>query len=162
MSYFSHCFNSSHFNCGQVPQHSTHACAAACSFPPHVALQSAGQLPEAFVVLGFAFYLQPMMMPLLHDMPPGATGLAITSTAVKIVILGMFSFKRTSCVALQECTSGNIIRASCLLLCPPDSMCRTYCSLLQNVCDASLRCPLVTYEQANFTVALCAGGVCVR
>ncbi|KAL3136879.1 hypothetical protein ABBQ32_006491 [Trebouxia sp. C0010 RCD-2024] len=51
--------------------------------------QSTGQLPEAFVVLGFAFYLQPMMMPLLHDMPPGPTGLAITSTAVKIVILGV-------------------------------------------------------------------------
>lgn len=54
----------------------------------HNALQSAGQLPEAFVVLGFAFYLQPMMMPLLHDMPPGPSGLAITSTAVKIVIIG--------------------------------------------------------------------------
>ena len=53
------------------------------------ALQSASQLPEAFVVLGFAFYLQPMMMPLLHDMPPGPSGLAITSTAVKIVIIGI-------------------------------------------------------------------------
>lgn len=51
-------------------------------------MQSAAQLPEAFVVLGFAFYLQPMMMPLLHDMPPGPSGLAITSTAVKIVIIG--------------------------------------------------------------------------
>lgn len=51
--------------------------------------ESAGHLPEAFVVLGFAFYLQPMMMPLLHDMPPGPTGLAITSTAVKIVIIGV-------------------------------------------------------------------------
>lgn len=54
----------------------------------HNALQSASQLPEAFVVLGFAFYLQPMMMPLLHDMPPGPSGLAITSAAVKIVIIG--------------------------------------------------------------------------
>lgn len=61
------------------------------------ALQSAGQLPEAFVVLGFAFYLQPMMMPLLHDMPPGPAGLAITSTAVKIVILGTPSRVRMSC-----------------------------------------------------------------
>ena len=56
------------------------------------ALQSAGQLPEAFVVLGFAFYLQPMMMPLLHDMPQGPSGLAITSTAVKIVIIGTLPF----------------------------------------------------------------------
>ncbi|DBB04668.1 TPA: hypothetical protein ACH3X1_012728 [Trebouxia sp. C0004] len=51
--------------------------------------ESAAQLPEAFVVLGFAFYLQPMMMPLLHDMPPGPSGLAITSSAVKIVIIGV-------------------------------------------------------------------------
>jgi len=55
---------------------------------PRPCVQSAAQLPEAFVVLGFAFYLQPMMMPLLHDMPPGPAGLAITSTAVKIVIIG--------------------------------------------------------------------------
>ncbi len=55
---------------------------------PRPCVQSAAQLPEAFVVLGFAFYLQPMMMPLLHDMPPGPSGLAITSTAVKIVIIG--------------------------------------------------------------------------
>ncbi len=55
---------------------------------PRLCVQSAAQLPEAFVVLGFAFYLQPMMMPLLHDMPPGPSRLAITSTAVKIVIIG--------------------------------------------------------------------------
>ena len=54
-------------------------------------VQSAEHLPEAFAVLGFAFYLQPMMMPLLHDMPAGPVGLNITSTAVKIVILGMFT-----------------------------------------------------------------------
>ena len=58
-------------------------------------MQSAAQLPEAFVVLGFAFYLQPMMMPLLHDMPPGPSGLAITSTAVKIVIVGSFAVLQT-------------------------------------------------------------------
>lgn len=43
------------------------------------------------MVLGFAFYLQPMMMPLLHDMPPGPSGLAITSTAVKTVIIGVLA-----------------------------------------------------------------------
>ena len=66
--------------------------ATACSPVYTNALQSAGQLPEAFVVLGFAFYLQPMMMPLLHDMPPGPSGFAITSTAVKIVIIGTLPF----------------------------------------------------------------------
>lgn len=69
--------------------HATRGCMLTCV--PN-ALQSAGQLPEAFVVLGFAFYLQPMMMPLLHDMPQGPSGLAITSTAVKIVIIGTLPF----------------------------------------------------------------------
>lgn len=32
--------------------------------------------------------VQPMMMPLLHDMPAGPPGLSITSQAVKIVVLG--------------------------------------------------------------------------
>lgn len=32
--------------------------------------------------------LQPMMMPLLHDMPAGPAGLSITSQAVKVVVLG--------------------------------------------------------------------------
>ena len=68
-------------------------------------MQSAAQLPEAFVVLGFAFYLQPMMMPLLHDMPPGPSGLAITSTAVKIVIIGgLATVQLCYCAALLLCS----------------------------------------------------------
>ncbi len=70
-------------------------------------LQSAAQLPEAFVVLGFAFYLQPMMMPLLHDMPPGPSGLAITSRAVKIVIIG------EPCHLLLPCVSWGIHCRKC-------------------------------------------------
>ncbi|KAK9817843.1 hypothetical protein WJX72_002950 [[Myrmecia] bisecta] len=46
-------------------------------------------LPEAFAVLGFAFYLQPMMMPLLHEMPAGDLGVQLTSTAVRIVVPGV-------------------------------------------------------------------------
>ena len=65
-------------------------------------MQSAAQLPEAFVVLGFAFYVQPMMMPLLHDMPPGPHGLHITSQAVKIVIIGMFSHAARPCLGIND------------------------------------------------------------
>ena len=72
---------------------------------PRPCVQSAAQLPEAFVVLGFAFYLQPMMMPLLHDMPPGPSGLAITSTAVKIVIIGgLATVQLCYCAALLLCS----------------------------------------------------------
>ena len=77
------------------------------------------------MVLGFAFYLQPMMMPLLHDMPPGPTGLAITSTAVKIVIIGTLPWphKVMSCVVpgsmFLHCTSGKFVCVVAWLLADP-------------------------------------------
>lgn len=40
-------------------------------------------------MLGFAFYIQPMMMPLLHEMPAGQRGIALTSSAVYIVVMGV-------------------------------------------------------------------------
>ena len=52
------------------------------------ALQWSADLPEAFVVLGYAFYIQPMLMPLLHEMPPGQLGVRLTTTAVRYVTLG--------------------------------------------------------------------------
>lgn len=51
--------------------------------------QVTSDLPEAFSVLGFAFYIQPMMMPLLHEMPGGQRGIALTSRAVYIVVMGI-------------------------------------------------------------------------
>jgi hypothetical protein len=51
-------------------------------------LQWSADLPEAFVVLGYAFYIQPMLMPLLHEMPPGQLGVRLTTTAVRYVTLG--------------------------------------------------------------------------
>lgn len=48
--------------------------------------QLSADLPEAFAVLGFAFYVQPMLMPLLHEMPPGPASVNITCTAVRIVV----------------------------------------------------------------------------
>eukprot|EP00201_Polytomella_parva_P012349 CAMPEP_0175072368 /NCGR_PEP_ID=MMETSP0052_2-20121109/19864_1 /TAXON_ID=51329 ORGANISM="Polytomella parva, Strain SAG 63-3" /NCGR_SAMPLE_ID=MMETSP0052_2 /ASSEMBLY_ACC=CAM_ASM_000194 /LENGTH=605 /DNA_ID=CAMNT_0016339851 /DNA_START=124 /DNA_END=1943 /DNA_ORIENTATION=- len=43
-------------------------------------------LPEAFAVLGFAFYMQPMLMPLVKEMPPGPEGSAISERAVHITL----------------------------------------------------------------------------
>lgn len=46
-------------------------------------------LPEAFAVLGFSFYVQPILMPLLHEMPRGDVGFRLTSTATIIVVGGV-------------------------------------------------------------------------
>ena len=54
-------------------------------------MQEGGDLPEAFAVLGFAFYVQPMLMPLLHELPPGPASVSLTATAVRIVVIGVAS-----------------------------------------------------------------------
>ncbi|CAK0750260.1 hypothetical protein CVIRNUC_001976 [Coccomyxa viridis] len=54
-------------------------------------LKAGGDLPEAFAVLGFAFYVQPMLMPLLHELPPGPASVSLTATAVRIVVIGVAS-----------------------------------------------------------------------
>ncbi|GLI61167.1 hypothetical protein VaNZ11_003454 [Volvox africanus] len=46
-------------------------------------------LPEAFAVLGFAFYMQPMLMPLLKEMPSGPTGTRLTERAVHITLFAV-------------------------------------------------------------------------
>uniref|UniRef100_A0A7S0S1I6 Amino acid transporter transmembrane domain-containing protein n=1 Tax=Chlamydomonas leiostraca TaxID=1034604 RepID=A0A7S0S1I6_9CHLO len=46
-------------------------------------------LPEAFAVLGFAFYMQPMLMPLLAEMPGGPAGVAVSEKAVHTVLYGV-------------------------------------------------------------------------
>ena len=39
-------------------------------------------------MLGFAFYVQPMLMPLLHEMPAGELGVSLMTTAVRVVTMG--------------------------------------------------------------------------
>lgn len=46
-------------------------------------------LPEAFAVLGFSFYVHPMLMPLLHEMPRGDVGFKLISTATTIAVGGV-------------------------------------------------------------------------
>ncbi|KAK9845342.1 hypothetical protein WJX81_003878 [Elliptochloris bilobata] len=53
-------------------------------------LQGGGSdLPESFAVLGFAFYLQPCLLPLLAEMPPGAAGVRLMTAATRTVVLGV-------------------------------------------------------------------------
>lgn len=39
-------------------------------------------------VIGFAFYLQPIAMPMLREMPPGEAGYKILSFCMRTVIMG--------------------------------------------------------------------------
>ncbi|KAI8464659.1 MAG: transmembrane amino acid transporter protein-domain-containing protein [Monoraphidium minutum] len=48
-----------------------------------------GHLPEAFSVLAYAFYMQPMMMALLPEMPTGAAGAATMARAVRSTLYGV-------------------------------------------------------------------------
>ena len=52
-------------------------------------MQISKESTEAFAVFGYAFYLQPLLMPLLHEMPPGRIGVELTTKATAIVTLGM-------------------------------------------------------------------------
>lgn len=61
-------------------------CFAITLLPPGP--QVDGHLPEAFAVLGFAFYMQPMLMPLLKEMPAGPAGAKLTERAVHITLFG--------------------------------------------------------------------------
>lgn len=46
-------------------------------------------IPESISILSFAFYLQPLLLPLLSEMPPGEDGLKITCRALRHVTLGI-------------------------------------------------------------------------
>ena len=39
-------------------------------------------------IIGFAFYLQPIAMPMLREMPPGEVGYKILSLCMRITIMG--------------------------------------------------------------------------
>lgn len=46
-------------------------------------------IPESISILSFAFYLQPLLLPLLSEMPSGEAGLKITCKALRHVTLGI-------------------------------------------------------------------------
>lgn len=46
-------------------------------------------IPESISILSFAFYLQPLLLPLLSEMPDGDRGLKITCKALRHVTLGI-------------------------------------------------------------------------
>lgn len=56
---------------------------------PLARLRLSADLPEAVGVLSFAFYVHPMLLPLLAEMPHGAAGAALTARATRIVTCGV-------------------------------------------------------------------------
>lgn len=71
-------------------------------------------LPEAMAVMGFAFYIAPMLLPLRTEMPPGKAGDKLTMTASVLVILviaqivyGMLGAFGASRHGMQ--TNGNVM-----------------------------------------------------
>ncbi|KAI8107052.1 hypothetical protein M9434_001698 [Picochlorum sp. BPE23] len=54
------------------------------------------QIPQSIAILSFAFYLHPVLLPLLSEMPQNPTGLVVTCSALRIVTLGVGMFTYTS------------------------------------------------------------------
>lgn len=50
---------------------------------------SGAHIADAFALIGFSFYLHPLMMPMLTEMPAGPRGVRILSDSVTIVIMGV-------------------------------------------------------------------------
>jgi hypothetical protein len=61
-------------------------CACCCCRCCHSQVND--QLPEAFSLLGYAFYLQPLIMPIIREMPEGRAGRQALTTAVHTSLLG--------------------------------------------------------------------------
>ncbi|KAJ7298881.1 hypothetical protein O6H91_11G105900 [Diphasiastrum complanatum] len=59
---------------------------------PYWGFSSIGSVTQAVSIFGFAFYIQPIMMPLYSEMPSGKVGVKLTSYTVRIVILGTSFF----------------------------------------------------------------------
>lgn len=52
-----------------------------------VGFNSIGLVSQAVSVFGFAFYIQPVIMPLLEEMPEGPLGVKLTSYSTRVVVL---------------------------------------------------------------------------
>ncbi|CAK9219067.1 unnamed protein product [Sphagnum troendelagicum] len=52
-----------------------------------VGFSSIGNVTQAISIFGFAFYIQPIMMPLLLEMPKGKVGVKLISWSTRIVVL---------------------------------------------------------------------------
>lgn len=58
---------------------------------PLARLRLNADLPEAVGVLSFAFYVHPMLLPLMAEMPHGAAGVRLMATATQVVTCGIAS-----------------------------------------------------------------------
>ncbi|KAJ9521884.1 hypothetical protein QJQ45_024748 [Haematococcus lacustris] len=121
---------------------------------------SAAMLPEAFAVLGFAFYMQPMLMPLLAEMPRGEAGMKVSEQAVHITLYGVASAAYGSvglfgAALFGDATESNIM-VNDLLPGQPQATLVLYGALMVYLC-----CGMVTTHyalRASLEVLLCGEG----
>ncbi|KAL6756334.1 transmembrane amino acid transporter protein-domain-containing protein [Haematococcus lacustris] len=121
---------------------------------------SAAMLPEAFAVLGFAFYMQPMLMPLLAEMPRGEAGMKVSEQAVHITLYGVASAAYGSvglfgAALFGDATESNIM-VNDLLPGQPRATLVLYGALMVYLC-----CGMVTTHyalRASLEVLLCGEG----
>lgn len=77
-----------------------------CSLIISLEVGDPGSVPEAVSVFGFAFYIQPMMMPLLLEMPKGKVGVKLTSWSARIVVLGIHHLAKLHALCLKRLPLG--------------------------------------------------------
>jgi sodium-coupled neutral amino acid transporter 11 len=56
---------------------------------PLVRAKLSRELPGAICVVSYAFYLQPMLLPMLREMPAGKAGVDLTCRATQLVTTGV-------------------------------------------------------------------------
>jgi len=66
------------------------------------------QLPEAFSLLGYAFYLQPLIMPIIREMPEGRSGRQALTAAVHSSLLGRSRRYEAMWLQLQTAHDGTV------------------------------------------------------
>jgi solute carrier family 38 (sodium-coupled neutral amino acid transporter), member 11 len=72
-------------------------------------------IAEAFALIGFSFYLHPLMMPMLQELPPGRKGVKIMRDSLNFVIMvvamGVFTYIGVmGAAAFGDATMGDIMR----------------------------------------------------
>lgn len=56
----------------------------------------------AVSTFGFVFYIQPIMMPLLSEMPATERGVRILSWSTRIVVLGKAAWSNYACCSMMQ------------------------------------------------------------
>lgn len=114
-------------------------------------LQVNDQLPEAFSLLGYAFYLQPLIMPIIREMPEGKSGRQALTAAVHSSLLGECGPAAVGRWSMAQQTAAAVLHvatccqemSACVADCTPSgATCLPACSL---VLQAAASCCMLAW-----------------